>query len=392
MRDRLEAVLRDPSVQRAGDVVVAVLLALSSVVPILVRGDPSWGTDRPLAVMLALASTVPVACRVRWPVPAALVVLVATGGAVIAAVPHQGAFQPFVALVLVAYAVGSHAEGRSAMLAPPALAGIAAGLFVAAVVHGQAGGNVVPSFVWLSAAWLVGRIVCSWRRRSVELDLLNRELEGQRELRAQAAVAVERGRIARELHDVIAHNVSMVVVQAGAAASVLEGEQPHVRAALEAIETTGRATVDEMRRLLGVLRQSEDGAALAPQPGLAGLETLVAGVREAGLPVDLRIEGSPRQLPSALDLTAYRIAQEALTNVLKHAGPARAALTVRYDAAAVEIELRDDGAGGRSNGAGGGHGLIGMRERVALWGGTLDAGGTERGWLVRARLPLGPAT
>jgi signal transduction histidine kinase len=392
MRDRLEAVLRNPGVQRAGDVVVAVLLALSSVVAILVRGDPSWGTDRPLAVLLALASTVPVAWRVRRPVPAALVVLVATGGAVIAAVPHQGALQPFVALVLVAYAVGSHAEGRSAMLAPPALAVIAAGFFLAAVVHGQAGGNVVPSFVWLSAAWLVGRIVRSWRRRSIELELLNRELEEQRELRAQAAVAVERGRIARELHDVIAHNVSMVVVQAGAAASVLEGEQPHVRAALEAIETTGRATVDEMRRLLGVLRQSEDGAALSPQPGLAGLETLVAGVREAGLPVDLRIEGSPTPLPPALDLTAYRIAQEALTNVLKHAGPARAELTVRYDAAAVEIELRDDGAGGRSNGADGGHGLIGMRERVALWGGSLDAGHTERGWLVRARLPLGPAT
>jgi signal transduction histidine kinase len=259
-------------------------------------------------------------------------------------------------------------------------------------VHGQAGGNVVPSFVWLSAAWLVGRLVRSWRRRSIELELLNRELEEQRELRAQAAVAVERGRIARELHDVIAHNVSMVVVQAGAAASVLEGEQPHVRAALEAIETTGRATVDEMRRLLGVLRESEDGAALSPQPGLAGLETLVAGVREAGLPVDLRIEGSPTPLPPALDLTAYRIAQEALTNVLKHAGPARAELTVRYDVAAVEIELRDDGAGGRSNGAGGGRGLIGMRERVALWGGSLDAGHTERGWLVRARLPLRPTT
>jgi signal transduction histidine kinase len=392
MRDRVESALRNRRVQRAGDVALAFVLALSSVVPILVRGDPSWGSDRPLAVVLALASTVPVAWRTRWPVPAAAIVLAATGGAVIAAVPHQGAFQPFVALVLVAYAVGSHAEGRSAMLAPPALAAVAAAFFVAAVVHGQAGGNVVPSFVWLAAAWLVGRIVRSWRRRSVELELLNRELEEQRELRAQAAVAVERGRIARELHDVIAHNVSMVVVQAGAAARVLEGEQPHVRTALEAIETTGRATVDEMRRLLGVLRESEDGPALSPQPGLAGLETLVASVREAGLPVDLRIEGPPRQLQSALDLTAYRIAQEALTNALKHAGPARAELTVRYDAAAVEIELRDDGDGARNNGAGTGHGLIGMRERVALWGGSLDAGGTERGWLVRARLPLGPAT
>jgi signal transduction histidine kinase len=242
--------------------------------------------------------------------------------------------------------------------------------------------------VWTFAAWLVGRIIRSWRGRAVTLERANRELAEQRDLQAQAAVAVERGRIARELHDVIAHNVSMIVVQAGAAARVLEGEQPHVRSALEAIETTGRATVDEMRRMLGVLRQSDDGLALAPQPGLAELERLVSNIRGAGLPVELRVEGSPVQLPPALDLTAYRIAQEALTNTLKHAGVARAELTIRYEAAAVEIEVCDDGPGA-SNGNGDGHGLIGMRERAALWGGQLEAGRTERGWQVRARLPLG---
>ncbi len=186
----------------------------------------------------------------------------------------------------------------------------------------------------------------------------------------------------------IAHNVSMIVVQAGAAARVLEGQQPHVRSALDAIETTGRATVDEMRRLLGVLRQSDDGLALSPQPGLGELERLVANVRGAGLSVELHVEGTPSQLPPGLDLTAYRIAQEALTNALKHAGPARADLTVRYQPAAVEIEVRDNGSGS-TNGNGGGHGLIGMRERAALWGGRVEAGHTENGWLVRARLPLG---
>jgi signal transduction histidine kinase len=213
-------------------------------------------------------------------------------------------------------------------------------------------------------------------------------LEEQRELQAQAAVAVERGRIARELHDVIAHNVSMIVVQAGAAARVLEGEQPNVRGALEAIETTGRETVDEMRRLLGVLRRAEDDQALAPQPGLAALDTLVEQVREAGLPVDLKVEGTPTQLPPGLDLSAYRIAQEALTNALKHAGPAHAALTVTYARETVELEIRDDGAGSGSGG-GTGHGLVGMRERVALWGGKLHVGPEADGWVVRASLPVG---
>jgi signal transduction histidine kinase len=199
-------------------------------------------------------------------------------------------------------------------------------------------------------------------------------------------VAIERGRIARELHDVVAHNVSMMVVQAGAAERVLAGEQPHVRDALEAIAHTGRQTVDEMRTLLGVLRAA---APLAPQPGLADLEQLVDGVREAGLPVTLRIEGDPRPLPQAADLSAYRIVQEALTNALKHAGPARADVVVRFEAGAVTLEVRDTGTGA-GQGGGTGHGLVGMRERVAMFGGELEAlpapGG---GFAVRARLPVG---
>jgi len=183
------------------------------------------------------------------------------------------------------------------------------------------------------------------------------------------------------------------VVQAGAAARVLHGDQPHVQNALEVIAATGRQTVDEMRTLLGVLRSAGEPGALAPQPGLAGLEQLVCGVREAGLPVTLRVEGTPCPLPQALDLSAFRIVQEALTNTLNHAGAAQAEVTVRYRDQAVELEIADTGTGMPAE-QGTGHGLVGMRERVAMFGGDLE---TTRagsgGFTVRARLPLpGPAS
>jgi signal transduction histidine kinase len=377
VRARIEALLRDRRLRAAGDWALALVLAGTSVVTILAGDDQSWGANEPIAILLALASTVPVAWRARRPLAAAVVVLVANGACIYAAAPHQAAFQPFVALTFVAFSLGSRFEGPGWV--PPAVAASAVPVFVAAVVHGQDPGNAGPSYVWLVAAWAVGRTVRSWREKSLALEQANREL-------AEAAVAIERGRIARELHDVVAHNVSMMVVQAGAAERVLAGEQPHVRDALEAIAHTGRQTVDEMRTLLGVLRAA---APLAPQPGLADLEQLVDGVREAGLPVTLRIEGDPRPLPQAADLSAYRIVQEALTNALKHAGPARADVVVRFEAGAVTLEVRDTGTGA-GQGGGTGHGLVGMRERVAMFGGELEAlpapGG---GFAVRARLPVG---
>jgi signal transduction histidine kinase len=187
---------------------------------------------------------------------------------------------------------------------------------------------------------------------------------------------------------VVAHNVSMMVVQAGAAARVLHGEQPDVRNALEVIAATGRETVDEMRALLGVVRSDDGPAALKPQPGLADLEQLVSGVSEAGLPVTLRIEGARRPLPPALDLSAFRIVQEALTNTLKHAGPARAQVTVRYEDGLVTLEIADTGCGPHGV-RGAGHGLVGMRERAAMFGGELEAATADGGgFAVRARLPL----
>jgi len=184
-----------------------------------------------------------------------------------------------------------------------------------------------------------------------------------------------------------------MVVQAGAERRAIGDERPQTTAVLATIEDTGRAAMAEMRRLLGMLRRSDDELALAPQPSLRHLDHLAAHVRGAGMPVDLRIEGEPCPMPPGIDLSAYRIVQEALTNALKHAGPARARVTVRYGASELEIEVTDDGAGGPQGAPAGAHGLVGMRERVSLFGGDLATGTRDNGgYAVRARLPLSRTT
>jgi signal transduction histidine kinase len=390
MLERLAALTGHRRFQTWADIALVAGLLLASLADQLKAGPGSgWGGPRAVQILLAFAISVPFFWRRSHAPLVVLAVTVASFVCVGLVEPRQAAFEPFLALVLAFYSVGAYTEERRALatllIAIPA--GVTAGV-TAAIFGWSNTGNSLPTVVWVTVAWLVGRIIRSWRGRAAALEQANRLLEEQRELQAQAAVAVERGRIARELHDVIAHNISMIVVQAGAAARVLEGEQPNVRAALETIETSGRETVDEMRRLLGVLRRAEDGQALAPQPGLAALDTLVAQVREAGLAVELQIEGTPAPLPPGLDLSAYRIAQEGLTNALKHAGAARVVVTVTYARDTVEIVVRDDGAGGGSAG-GSGHGLVGMRERVALWGGKLQVGPEHGGWVVRASLPRG---
>jgi signal transduction histidine kinase len=238
------------------------------------------------------------------------------------------------------------------------------------------------------ASWLAGDAV---RVRQAQADAnLERALrvERERELATEIALAKERARIARELHDVVAHSVSVMVVQAQAGPRLL-AEPERVRDAFRSIETTGREALVELRRLLGVLRGGEQHAATAPQPGLSSLEALLEQIRQTGLRVDLRIEGEPAQLPAGVDLSAYRIVQEALTNTLKHAGHADAEVIVRYETAAVELEILDNGVGPHTRVNGSGHGLVGMRERVALYGGLLETGSRNgHGFAVRARLPL----
>jgi signal transduction histidine kinase len=196
-------------------------------------------------------------------------------------------------------------------------------------------------------------------------------------------------RIARELHDVVAHAISVIVLQARGGRRVLQSDPGEALQALDAIERAGEQALTEMRRLLGLLRDGDEELALAPQPSLARIDDLAASLAETGLPVVVRVEGTPVSLPPGIDVTAYRIVQEALTNTLKHAGPARASVVVRYEPGAVELEVLDDGPG-VAGGNGSGHGLAGIGERVAVYGGELASGRRpEGGYALRARLPFG---
>ena len=250
------------------------------------------------------------------------------------------------------------------------------------------------SFVFV-ASYLVGETMKS--RRAVVAALEDRavQAEATRMEEAKRAVAEERTRIARELHDVVAHSMSVMIVQAGAARRVLAQHPDQAAESLASIESTGRGAMAEMRRLLGVLRDDrDDTAAMAPQPSVRDLESLLAACAEAGLPVSVEVDGQARDLPAGIDLSAYRIVQEALTNARKHAGPATAVVVLRYGDDALDIEVRDDGRGAAAGATdegvdGSGHGLIGMRERVDLYGGDLEAGPRAGGgFTVRAHLPL----
>jgi len=243
-------------------------------------------------------------------------------------------------------------------------------------------GNAAFFGVALLVAMLVARRVLGDRDRRLRLA------ERERDVAAREAVVAERARIARELHDVVAHSVSVMVVQAQAGPRLL-GEPEVAGEAFRSIETVGREALVELRRLLGVLRRGDDEPATTPQPGLSRLDALLEQVRAAGLRVDLRIEGDPVPLPAGVDLSAYRIVQEALTNTLKHAGRAEAEVIIRYRSSAIELEVLDNGTGPSTHLNGSGHGLVGMRERVTLYGGILEAGSRNgHGFAVRARLPL----
>jgi signal transduction histidine kinase len=358
----------------------------------------SFQPKLPLA-LLAVVMTVPLAWRRRAPFGALLVVGVA--GAVLGTGwPELNALYTFIAVVVAVFSVGAYAEPRRAVVG----CALVLGWFWVGALQDNASdpGQRGPSdFVFVTVvfggAWLLGRALRGRGLQAAELQQRAAQLEADQQAQARAAVAAERARIARELHDVIAHSVSVMVIQAGAAEQLLEDTPERARQPLEAVQDTGRQTIVELRRLLGILREDGQELSLAPQPGLAGLALLVEEMGQAGLPVQLRVEGQPGRLPPGVDLAAYRIIQEALTNTLRHAGPAHAEVLVRYQQHAVELEVLDDGRGpGPRDGAGGasGHGLVGMRERIALYGGTLEAGpratttGTAgTGYVVRARLP-----
>jgi len=293
----------------------------------------------------------------------------------------------FISVLTINFLLGMLPDRRQAVAG--LLIGIGASLVVNANETHRALEDFISVPILFTLVWIAGRTLRYQQREMRAARERARLAEGERETRARSAVAEERQRIARELHDVVAHSISVMTVQAGGVRRLLLPDQAREREALETIEATGREALAEMRRMLGILRQPTDEPTLAPQPSMASLSALVEHVREAGLPVEYRVEGEPIPLPPGVELSAYRIVQEALTNALKYAGPARAEVSVSYGRDALELEIVNDGRVD-GDGDGSGHGLIGMRERVAVVGGTLEAGPRPEadGFVVRARLPV----
>ena len=249
-------------------------------------------------------------------------------------------------------------------------------------------GELVFTPIIFGLSWLVGFAVRERAQAAEAAEARASRAERERETAARIAVAEERARIARELHDIVAHAVSVMVLQVGAVRHRLPEELAQDSDALRDVERTGRAALTEMRRLLGAMRSNDDGLELTPQPGLANLDPLLDEIRRAGLAVDLHVDGEPVPLPHAIDLSAYRIVQEGLTNALKHAHASHADVVVRYRAGELEIGVTDDGRGPSAT-DGLGHGLVGIRERVKLYGGHMHAGAANgRGFVLSARLPV----
>ena len=353
-------------------------------------------------LVLVPAYTVPLAWRRRAP----LLVLCGVLGAVslVGLVDPAGDYlTPFAAVLLALYSVGAHGGRGTAVFG--------LGLVLAFFAVGTAldnlrepGSRPVSDLLYMAALnatiWGLARLVHSWRRQARMLQERTAELEQEREWRAQAAVVEERTRIARELHDVIAHSVSLMVVQAAAAEQMLDVNPSRSRAPMHDVQVTGRQAIQELQSLLGILRQASpsrqgsatsDEAELVPQPTLAGLDELAERSRATGIRVQLRVQGEIRPLPLGVELAAYRVVQEALTNVRKHAGATTAEVVLRYDEDQLDIVVEDQGVDRLTATASTapGHGIVGMRERVAVYGGELRVGQQpEGGFRVHARFPV----
>ena len=337
-------------------------------------------------VLLALA----VAVRRRWPQVGILVVLALMSERMLFGHPAGlgNSAGVSVAVLLLFYGLGAFAPERRSLWT------LAAAVVVtSANAWTKPGGgpsSVVPMELFaVLLPYVLGRMTRKRADRERVARGVAEQLDAARDSRARAAADGERARIAREIHDVIAHSVSVMVIQAGGARLVMGDEPKRAEESLRSVERAGREALAEMRRLLGILGDG-DLRALAPQPGLANIAPLLAHARTAGVSADLHVDGDPTPVPPALDLCAYRIVQEALTNTIKHAAPASASVKVRWEGSALELEISDDGRRGRAvNGTTGGHGITGMRERVALHSGTFEAGArSEGGFAVLARLPL----
>jgi signal transduction histidine kinase len=378
MRSALTAVPRPHLSPLTVDYVVAAVLTVTAQLEVWLGNGNHADHHRAVAAVVSLLATSSIAVRRRWPLQVGVVV----GWVVALQLGYWGDPQILsasVAWFCALYGLTAWTATRDFVLGTALL--VLAFVVGAAGPRASVGQTALFTLISLVVMVLVRRVLGDRERR---LRLAERE----RDLAAREAVVEERARIARELHDAIAHDVSLMVVQAGAERRALDDESP-TKEVLETVEHIGRGALTEMRRLVGMLRSSEGAEPLAPQPALRDLPTLVAQVREAGLPVELSVDGEPRELPVGLELSAYRIVQEALTNALKHAGEARAAVRIRYAPDSLELEVVDDGGGATEPLGGGGHGLVGMRERVALYGGRFEASRRATGgFAVRVALPI----
>jgi signal transduction histidine kinase len=377
---------------RVADAIAAVALSAAALADAASQPHPRLG---PVAIAGLLALSMSVAWRRRNPV---LATIAATAGLaafqLATSYAGDGTFE-VAPLALDFYLIGRRAGGRPRL--PPCAAAFACTLAAFAVTSYSAPGGSVGAAV---GAWTIfavvpfafGRTLATGSALTAELAVTAARLQDEQELRARRAAGDERNRMARELHDVIAHGVSVMVIQSSAARLVAAGNVDAAREALGVVERSGREALVELRRIVGVLRHSDDELAGAAAPGLSQLEALAERARAAGLPVDLRVDGRPATLGPGLDLVVYRVVQEALTNAIKHAGPARAHVRVSVGAREVRLEIVDDGAGRAPDGddrAPSGHGLRGMAERVMLYGGQLSAQRRPgAGFEVRARIPI----
>jgi signal transduction histidine kinase len=379
-----------------------VLLGISSVSVGRINGAPGHHGSTLVGLVVAVVMCVVIALRRRFPVP--MLMLAAATGVAQLVVDVEANFADFAMLVIIytVAATGARWASRFALVAGLCAASLAQIRWPAADAS-FVGRIAIAVFqtVPFALAWVLGDSMRTRRAYFAQLEERAARLEKEREAQAKVAVAAERARIARELHDVVAHNVSVMVVQADGAAYVLDAAPDQAKNALETISSTGRQALAEMRRLLGVLRTGEhkEVGEYVPQPDVEQIDELIEQCRSSGLPVDFKVEGTPRPLPSGVELTAYRIVQEALTNTRKHGGPeAGASVRLVYFDDGLGLLVEDDGRGAphelyEEGGADGdGHGLIGMRERVGMVGGTLDAGPRPGGgFRISALLPLKPA-
>jgi signal transduction histidine kinase len=344
-------------------------------------------------VLLTLLTCVPLAWRRRYPLASLIAIALPT--VVLGALNYAGLYG--LTLLIATYtAAGYDTRRRAAAALGTAIFAAMLGVALSAQVVGLA--SYVSNLALLTAAWAFGRSIAFRRAYTAQLEERASRLEAEREADLRAVVAEERARIARELHDVVAHHVSVMTVQAAAAQRTLARDVARAQGAMAAVEATGRDALMEMRRMVGVLRGDESpdlqtGSALSPQPSIADIPALVDDLRRAGLDVEADLEEPPHPLGAGVDLTVYRIVQEALTNTLKHAGPTRARVVVRYNGGGLDLLVEDHGRGLAAlleqDGSRPGHGLPGMRERVSLYGGRLYAGPRGGGgYAVRARIPV----